>query len=59
MSDDRPRDPSSWPLRRKIRVAFRNDPTKGVFLLLLLLLAVGFLLAGVLTFWQELVDLVV
>lgn len=40
----------SLSLGEKVRTAARRDPTKGVFILLLLLLAFGFLVAFLVVF---------
>lgn len=51
------RDYRSLSLGQKIRIAAREDPTKGAFIFLLLLLAFGFLVAFVVVFGGDLLRL--
>lgn len=43
-------------LGEQVRIAFREDPTKGLYVLLLFLLGFGFLVAGVVVFWDQLLE---
>lgn len=54
MSDDpSERDPG---FREQVRLAFVRSPMRGLVIAFLLLLALGFLVAGVVEFWGAIVD---
>lgn len=53
MSDDRPDDPRSLPFGSRLRLAFREDPTKGLVVLALFLFGLAFLVAFFVAFWPE------
>lgn len=55
MSEDRDRPVRELSFGQRLRLAFAERPLRGLVVLFLLLLALGFLVAGVLEFWSAIV----
>lgn len=42
--------------RQRLRLSYEENPIRGMMLLLLLVLAAGFLVAGIVAFWQPILE---